>query len=106
MVFMFILMAGNSVYASDPGAKCQMGVPDFVLKAKDILLEPVTWIKWLAAVAAVLLISWGGLIIKTARGRTEKIESGQKFISYSLIGGFIIFSGSALAQWFFSKLGC
>lgn len=103
--FLFLMVAapmqaGATSNIQDPTAQA----PGFLQKASAILTEPLGWLKWLAILGGVLLISVNGLKYKAANGDTQKMEKAISGMKSTAIGAFIVFSAAGIGQWFFGKL--
>lgn len=94
------IQAGATSRILNPNATA----PTWLNKLAGVLTEPLGWIKWIAILAGVLLISVNGLKYKAANGDTQKMEKALQGMKSTAIGAVIVFSASGIGQWFFDKL--
>lgn len=101
LAILLFSLSGEFAYAA---SDCLSKVPAWLERSKALIQEPITWLKWGSAVAAGLFITFGGIKLKAARGRADKIEEAMKMIYWTIGAGVVVFGGTSIGEWYVSKL--
>lgn len=101
-----LFMVTTPVHAANTETCAAGNIPSWLLVLKQLVADPVIWLMWITAATTVIFLIIGGLKIRSARGRQDKVDDAYNFFKYFAGGSFLIFSASGIGTWFLSKFGC
>lgn len=100
----------DSTYAPTQQLATPSGVPswaggDLGSSGSSFFLFAVTWLLYIAATLAIIMIMWGGIQWITSSGDPEKLSSAKKKITMAIIGLVIALSAFFIVRVIITILG-
>lgn len=97
------MLSAQPAYAAS--GTCQTS-ESWLLKIASLVEDPVKWIMYATGVTTVVFLAYGGLLLRGAKGRQDKVDKAMDFFKYFVGGSFIIFSATGIGTWLMGKFGC